>query len=467
MMKVSFFSSEAFPFAKTGGLADVAGALPASLAKRKISVRVFLPLYGCVDRKKFGIKKIAAGKLNMKDLFLDYSVYKTRTSGTDFYFISQKRFFSRPGIYGPPGGDYKDNALRFIFFQKAALDFLKKRKMRTDIFHINDWQTALIPRFLPLAGLRGKTVLTIHNLAYQGIFDVKFIQYASMSASDLHFGRINFLLDGIKKADFVTTVSPFYARQILTRKFGCGLEKFLRRKNVKGILNGIDYDEWNPALDKSIAENYSAVLPRGKDRCKEALMKELSLDAGKTPLFGFVGRAADQKGFDIIADSLEGILQKNVSFVFLCDGDRRYKEILTKQKKRHPRGISVNFRFDEVLARKIYAASDFFLMPSRFEPCGLAQMIAMRYGAIPVVNPIGGLRDTVLDIDGEKRKGSGIYLKNYSPSALSAAVHRAAKLFDSPVRFRSIRREIMKKRFSWDASARGYIGIYKKLSCAR
>jgi starch synthase len=464
MLKISLLSSEVAPFAKTGGLADVAGTLPLFLVKKGVSVRVFLPLYGFINTKKFGIKKIAELKLNIKDLFIDYFVWMTSRGKANFYFIEQKKFFGRSGIYGDSSGEYRDSALRFIFFQKAVVDFLKKKKMKTDVFHINDWQTSLLPRFLKGAGLKGKTLLTIHNLAYQGVFDIKYIQYASMKEKDLLFGKINFLYDGILNSDFITTVSPTYAKQILTKEFGCGLEKFLRRKNIKGILNGIDYSQWNPATDRAIAKNYSISNPAGKEKCKLSLLKELSLRDGRSPVFGFVGRAAGQKGFDIIASSLPEILKKNIRIIFLCDGERRYKKILMEQKKIHPRKISVNFKFDEELAHKIYAARDFFLMPSRFEPCGLAQMIAMRYGTVPIVNPVGGLKDTVAEFKIRAGRGTGFLLKKYSASGLVSAVQRAMKLFENGKKMEMLRIKIMKLRFSWERAAGDYIKIYKNLA---
>ncbi len=462
-MKVSFFASEAVPFAKTGGLADVAGTLPIHLADRGASVRVFLPLYGFIDRKKFGLKKIADFRINVKDIFTNYSIYRASRAGVEFYFVMLERFFSRRGIYGDEHGDYKDNALRFIFFQKASLDFLRREKLRTDIFHVNDWQTALIPRFREEFGLPGKTLLTIHNLAYQGIFDVKFVYYASMTDRDLYFGKVNFLFDGIVNADFVTTVSPSYAREITRKKFGCGLEKFLNRKKVEGILNGLDYTLWNPETDKSIPQNYSSVSVSGKIKCREFLMKKLFLEDDGKPLFGFVGRAADQKGFDIISPVLRGLLNKKIPFVFLCDGDKRYRRMLMTLKKDFPKKISVNFKFDENLAHQIYAASDFFMMPSQFEPCGLGQMIAMRYGAIPVVSSVGGLKDTVSEIDPISGRGTGFLLKKYSPGSFNAAVLRAVSLFEDERKMDFVRKRIMRKRFFWSSSARRYIKIYRKL----
>jgi len=465
-MEIVFLSSEVVPFAKTGGLADVGRALPDALVEEGVKVNVFMPLYGSVDRKKAKIKKMKNLKLRLGGKTYSYGVFGLSKKGVNFYFIKEKIFFDRPGIYGSSSGDYPDNALRFIFFQKAVTHSLKSLKIKADVFHLNDWQTALTPKFL-LNGQSGTpTVLTVHNLAYQGEYDAKFAKYAGLKKSDLLYeGRFNSLSYGIRNASAVTTVSPTYAGEMKTKEFGCGLEYFLKKRGAsfKGILNGLDYGAWNPVSDPSIDCSYSAASPGGKEKCKKALQKEMGLPQNDAMLVSFVGRLAMQKGMDIMVPALKKLISGKIQVVVLGTGDSYYHRVLKVLAKRFPANFALRLDFDNALAHRIYAGSDLFLMPSQYEPCGLGQMIAFSYGAVPIVNSVGGLKDTVSEYSLRTRAGTGFLLKNYTPEALERALRKAMRVYADTARFRELSVRCMKQRFSWKKSARQYIGLYKKL----
>ncbi|MBU3955475.1 glycogen synthase, partial [bacterium] len=427
-MEVVFLSSEVVPFAKTGGLADVGRALPDALAEAGLKVNVFMPLYGIVDYKKAGIKKIKKRSLRFAARSYQYDVYGLKEKGVNFYFIKQKNFFDRKGIYGAVSGDYPDNAARFIFFQKAVLDSLKSLGIKADVIHLNDWQTALVPKLLLSAHMALPTVLTVHNLAYQGEFNAKFAKYAQLKKKELLYERrFNSLAYGIGSASAVTTVSPSYAKEMKTKKFGCGLEDFLKKRGsyFKGILNGLDYSVWNPVSDSAIACSYSAVSPENKKKCKKALQKEMGLPQNGAMLISFVGRLAMQKGMDIMIPALEKIISEKIQIVILGTGDSYYHRVLSVLARQFPKNFALRLTFDNALAHRIYAASDLFLMPSQYEPCGLGQMIAFSYGAVPVVNIVGGLRDTVEEFSLKSGSGTGFLLKNYSVRALEKALRKA------------------------------------------
>ncbi len=465
-MEVVFLSSEIVPFAKTGGLADVGRALPDALAEAGLKVNVFMPLYGVVDSKGAGIRKIKKLKLRLGGRPYTYEVCGLKEKGVNFYFIRQKNFFDRRGIYGSSSGDYPDNALRFIFFQKAVLHSLKSLSIKADVIHMNDWQTALVPKFLLNGHSSTPTVLTVHNLAYQGEYDTKYAKYAGLKKSDLLFGsRFNSLAYGIRSASAVTTVSPTYAKEMTTKEFGCGLEYFLKQRGAyfKGILNGLDYRVWNPAADSAITCSYSAASPAGKEKCKKALQKEMGLPPNDAMLVSFVGRLAMQKGMDIMVPALKKLISGKIQFVMLGTGDVYYHRVLSVMAKRFPENFALRLTFDNALAHRIYAGSDLFLMPSQYEPCGLGQMIAFSYGAVPVVNSVGGLSDTVSEYSPGKRTGTGFLLKNYSSDALEKALRKAMRVYASQDRFRELSVRCMRQKFSWKKSALSYIRLYKKL----
>jgi len=461
-MRVVFLSSEVSPFSKTGGLADVSGTLPKILVRNRVKGFVFSPYYRQV---KGNFSFVKSSSLTLKEYTLKFEIFEKKEKGVRFFFIRQKKFFDRDGIYGNSRGDFPDNGLRFIFFQKAVLHSVKELKIKPDVFHLNDWQTSLIPVLKKNDFASIPSVLTIHNLAYQGEFSASFAPYADLKFEELPHGRFNFLMLGILNCDFITTVSPNYAKEILTEKFGCGLEGILRkRKNkIRGILNGIDYSVWNPEKDKFISHRYSAKDISGKKKCKAELLKFCKIPHKKSMLASFVGRFAEQKGVEIIAEALPIILKKGISFVMLADGEGPWKEKFLKIQKKFQNRFSLNFIFDEKLAHRIYAGSDIFLMPSRFEPCGLGQMIALSYGTVPVVTPVGGLKDTVKPYNFRKKTGTGFFLKRYSSQSLVEAVLEANRCFKSAHDWEKLVKRAITQNFSWDKSAQKYITIYKKL----
>lgn len=456
-MKILFCSSEAVPFAKTGGLADVAGSLPLYLKKLKTDVRVCLPKYKCVKAKT---AKTTMGK--------DVPVY----------LIKNDKYFDRPYLYGTPKGDYPDNLERFSFFCRQVLELLKREKFKPDIIHCNDWQTALIAVYLKTiykddpfySGI--KTIFTIHNMAYQGTFGKE--QYPKTGLGWEHFhieglefyGMVNLMKGGLIFSDFITTVSPTYSKEIQTPEFGCKLEGvlFKRKDFLTGILNGIDYDEWNPKTDKELFRRYSSDLAKDKVYNKVGLQRECGLAVKPdVPLLGVVGRLAHQKGFDILAEKIDEICSMDLQFVLLGRGDEVYHKIMAGIAKKYPKNTSINIKFDAVLAKKIYASSDMFLMPSRYEPCGLGQLISLRYGTIPIVRKTGGLADTVYEFDPDTGEGNGFVFEEYSAAALVDAIKRALDAYQDEKPWLGLVKKAMEYDFSWANSAKEYINLYKKL----
>ena len=457
-MKVAFCSSEVVPFSKTGGLADVCGSLPKNLAKEGCQVKIFMPFYKNINPENF------------------YDGFATTrvTENLEVVFIRNDSYFFRDYLYTTPSGDYPDNLERFSFFCKKVFEVLKKIEFSADIFHTNDWQTSLVNIYLKILYKNdkffkgAKSILTIHNLAYQGIFSKeKFsclgIDEEYFSPSYLEFyGKINLLKGGIIFADMVNTVSPTYSRQIQTKEFGCGLESVLRQRKDRlwGVLNGIDVEIWNPCQDSFIYQRYSSSSIEEKYINKVKLREELGLRKDENIfLLGMVTRLAEQKGIDILIKALDKILEK-YQLVVLGTGDEVYHQQLEKKAKNRGEVFSLNLKFDETLAHKIYAASDVFLLPSRFEPCGLSQMISYRYGTIPIVHHTGGLADTVKDYS---RGGGGFVFKRYHPKALLEAIMRAEALFKSDRKeWISLMKKVMEYDFSWQKTAKDYIKMYEK-----
>ncbi|MBN1283265.1 MAG: glycogen synthase GlgA [Proteobacteria bacterium] len=483
-MKIVHIASEAVPFAKTGGLADVVGALPNALASLGDRVSVIMPFYGRrMELGGFGaeppsrpdtIVDVKVGSMVMKARIL-----RTRTpSGATFYFISEPFFFDREGLYGTPAGDYPDNAVRFIFFARAAVEAMIALKLSPDIVHAHDWQAALVPVYMRsiYAGERAlkkaKSVLTIHNLGYQGIFPKSAMELTGLGWSLFTFDRlefwdkVNFLKGGIAFADAITTVSERYAEEILTHEQGMGLETALAAKGkaLTGILNGVDYSAWDPAVDGLIPANFSARSLRGKSECKEAMRLKLKLPMREgMPVVGMVGRLASQKGLDIFVDSLPALMRREVQFAILGTGEARFHDRLREAHAKYQDRLGLAIAFSEELAHLIEAGSDFFLMPSLYEPCGLNQMISLRYGTIPIVRATGGLADSVEEFDPKSRKGNGFKFTGYGPVALTRAVDRALALYKRPDLMKALIRNAMKCDFSWKRSAREYHALYKKL----
>jgi starch synthase len=477
-VRIVFFSSEVAPFSKTGGLADVAGSLPAALAALGHDVRVITPCYPSASRCGMTLHRtrIRAGATMGDGKRVTGTVRTAELNGVTHYLLGNRHYFGRSGLYGTPEGDYPDNAQRFAFLCRAGLELLKSVDFAPDVIHCHDWQTALVPYLLrhPLAGdpffARAATFYTIHNLAYQGLFPPGVLP--DLGLDDRHFtierlefyGRISLMKGGIGAADAVTTVSPEYCREILTSDYGCGLEGVLgqRSDHLYGILNGLDYALWNPATDRTIAATYSARAVSGKRRNKGHLRKLLGLPASDDlPILAMVTRMASQKGLDLLEELLPWLAGGQAQLVLLGTGEARYLKSLGAWERRKIPGFSFNLRFDNDLAAHIYAGSDIFLMPSQYEPCGLGQLIALRYGTIPVVHRTGGLADTVVDPHANPATANGFCFDDYTPASFRDAIERAIAAYRSPDQWLRLVRNAMTADHSWDSSARRYAELYR------
>lgn len=465
-MKILFCSSEIVPFAKTGGLADVAGALPSALEELGLDVAVVMPKYKSINADKFGLEK------------LDKDIYSTKIGkNIPIYFVENEKYFNRDGLYGEKTGDYPDNLERFSFFSKRAIELMEQLKFKANIVHCNDWQTSLIPVYLKTLYKdkpffkNMKTILTVHNLAYQGVFkkdefpklglDWKYFTLDTLEFYD----QINVLKGGLIFSDLVTTVSDAYSKEIQTKEFGCGLEGLLakRKDSIFGIINGLDYNIWDPAKDKMIFKTFSPQSLQDKYANKQGLQKECGLDIkSDSPLIGFVGRLAEQKGLDILSGCIEQVAKLDLQMVFLGTGDIKYHQILQDIAKRFPKNISVHLKFDDYLAHKIYAGCDMFLMPSRYEPCGLGQMISLKYAAIPIVFKTGGLADTISDFDPNTVEGNGFVFDCYKSEDLLKEIKLAIYFYKQKETWKNILSRAVKYDFSWGASAKKYLELYKK-----
>ncbi len=466
-MKVAFCSAEVFPFAKTGGLGEVCGTLPVALKERGIDVSVIMPRFRCIQDCGRPIRETGEGVATA-----------TLDDGIPVYFIESNLFFDRDGLYGDAHGDYPDNAERFQYYCLQTLELLRRLNRKVDIVHCHDWHAALIPVYLkayygddPFYA-KAKSVLTIHNLAHQGVFPDK--DYGKLGLkNDLFetfefFGKANFLKAGILHGDRITTVSPQYAREIQTQRFGCGLEAVLRSRadKVTGILNGLNYEVWNPATDPFLREKYSADdFETAKSAYKIHLQKEFRLPLrSDIPLCGFVGRLSHQKGIDLILKVLQDVKDRDdIQVLILGSGDGKYQRHLQEIAAQYPQKTAVSIHFDERLAHRIYAGCDLLWMPSHFEPCGLSQMIGLRYGTIPVVHHVGGLVDTVVPFDSSRRTGNGFVFDKYSREDFEKALHQAVAVFHNKGLFRRIRQNAFAADFSWDKSAHEYEKVYRCL----
>ncbi len=458
-MKIAMAVSEVVPFAKTGGLADVGGALPLALEYCGHEVIVIMPGYKCIRDSKLKVNRVS------KDI--SFSVIGKNIK---VYFIENSLYFDRDGLYGDKNGDYQDNLERFTFFCRRGLDLLKEIDFCPDILHLHDWQTSLMAVYLKtLYSERSfynsiKSLITIHNIGYQGIFAKEEffklgLEYKFFDVDGLEFyNRINLLKGGIIFSDFINTVSPTYAKEIQTEEFGFGLEGLLKeRKSVlSGILNGVDYSVWDPNTDKFIMQNYSVRNIENKVLDKEDLQKKCGLSVNRDiPVLGIVSRLAEQKGFDIFAESLDEFCKIGVQLVILGTGDQKYHQLLKSVARKHPKTISLNLRFDDPLAHKIYAGSDIFLMPSKYEPCGLGQLISLRYGTIPLVFKTGGFVDTI-------NKDNGFIFGAYTKEDLQKTIKKAVSVFKDKVKWMRLVLNAMECNFSWKASADKYTQLYDK-----
>jgi starch synthase len=468
-LKVLFAASEVFPFAKSGGLADVAFSLPRAL-KKYGEVEVVLPLYRSIDREAFGIEPMAVSfDIRLGENTHTVDLYRCDYEGVRYRFVYEPLLCEREYLYGPPEHGYDDNALRFGIFCHAVTAMLAFGGY--DLVHLNDWQTALTALLLRQRNVGVPSVYTIHNLAYQGLFgpealDTLGIDRRHFTMEGVEFyGQVSFMKAGIGFADAVTTVSPTYAEEILTPEFGCGLEGYLRKHRAKltGILNGIDTAYFSPCEDPSIAHPYDA--PGGKRKNKQLFLERIGTGQMEHPLFIFIGRFTAQKGLDLLIGALPEMAQRPCTVAILGEGEEKYHRALEALAERYG-NVHLTFGYDEALSHRMYAAADFLLMPSLYEPCGLNQMIAMRYGTVPVVRHTGGLADTVAPVDDfteASPKGYGVLFVRPHADALVDAFDEALDLHLDVRRYLAVARHDMACDFSWHASARRYEALYQKI----
>jgi len=482
--RLAFSAAEAVPFAKAGGLGDIAGALPLRLQAMGHEVSVFLPLYRLVDRERFPLEEVLSGRLETfeRASASGFTLRRLRKgAGPSFFFVDAPAYFDRPGLYTDPetGKGYPDDGERFLFFSLAVLESLALLGKPVDVLHANDFHTGLQPALLEQryrhhdALSSTASVYSIHNLAYQGIYPESLLPLTGLSERELQpgspfefWGRLSFMKAGIELTDLVSTVSPTYAREICgDPEFGCGLEGVLagRGEDLVGVLNGIDTEIWSPESDPLIDTNYSADDPfPGKEANKRALLREFGLAYHpERPVFGVVSRLVSQKGFDLFAPIMESLMRLPLQIVILGTGEKAIEAFFRNCAKRHPDRLALRLGFDDALAHRIEAGADFFLMPSRYEPCGLNQLYSLRYGTVPVVRFTGGLADTVTDVTLAGEAGNGIGFMDYEPSALSDAIRRALDLYRDPESFRPLLKRIMAMDFSWESAARSYEQLYR------
>ena len=477
-MHIAFVASEGVPFSKTGGLADVVGALPRALAALGHQVSVYVPRY---RQTKLADPQTVVRSITIPfdDKYRFCSVVTAgATSGVRYYFVDYPPYFDREALYGTPAGDYPDNAERFALFSRAVLEASKVLGV-PHVFHCHDWQTALVPVMLRTLyaedpALREvATVFTIHNMGYQGLFPsdtlpLLMLPWDLLTISKMEFfGQVNFLKGALVYSDFVTTVSRKYSQEIQTTEYGFGLDGVLhsRAATVSGILNGVDYDEWSPQTDKFIVAKYSPQDLSGKLKCKQDLLTAFGITIAadsKVPVIGIVSRFAAQKGFDLIAQIVDRLAREEIIMVVLGSGDKLYEEMFQRLNKQFPNKIAVKVAFDNAIAHKIEAGADMFLMPSRYEPCGLNQIYSLKYGTVPIVRATGGLDDTIEPWDARSSKGTGFKFHDYTGEALLATIKQAVLAYRDPSSWQSLMRNGMSRDFSWGASAREYGKIYDR-----
>lgn len=489
-MRILLASSEAVPFAKTGGLADVAAALPQAINQAGHEIWLFMPFYpglqkqalkaGCPIHKSEIEFEIVMGTKPVKGGVLWSELPH---SNVTVVMIDQPDYFDRPGLYNDQNVDYTDNCERFAFFSRAVMEVARIMVLRPHIIHANDWQTGLLPALLQVEYAyhpqfeKTRSVYTIHNLAYQGYFwhwdmeltglDWKYFNWRQMEAH----GQLNLMKTGIVFADAITTVSPTYAREIQTPAFGCGLEEVLTAHHDKlsGILNGVDGNHWSPATDTHLAKNYThETVKEGKAACKQYLQQRVGLPSKpQIPLIGLISRMAGQKGFDIMVPVLEEVLQHDVQMVFLGTGEKEYEDHLSHFAERYPEQVATIIGFDEGLAHQIEAGSDMFLMPSAYEPCGLNQMYSLLYGTPPIVHAVGGLADSITDANKDtlaSGQANGFSFENYNQKALLQTIKRALELYEDQSAWSKLVQTGMQQDWSWNRSAKEYVNIYKRLT---
>lgn len=481
-MKILFASAEVTPFSMVGGLADVAGALPKTLEGLDVDIRVITPGYGSIDRSQYPGQIETTFDVPVGEKSFRARIRKTalpESENVPVYFVQNKQLFDRDGIYTDPdsGRAYPDNDERFIFFMRAILAWLQNNGWTPDILHSNDHHTGLLPAYITDLYSDHETIgsvrnlFTIHNMGYQGIYSADVLKktgfpddYARSKEAFQFHGNVNFMKVALCYADKINTVSPTYAEEIMSsEEFGFGLEVVMRmrKEDVSGILNGVDYSEWSPETDKLIPYQYSMNNISGKAKNRDELLRKNRLITEQsTPIIGMVSRLVDQKGFDLMDEALEDLLSLDLRLIVLGTGERRYHRLFEEAKQEFPDKIGVNFTYDNSLAHLIEAGSDMFLMPSKYEPCGLNQMYSLKYGTIPIVHATGGLADTIREYDPSTHKGNGFSFSEYTPEALLDAVKRAMKTFRNKAQWKFLRDNAMECDFSWEVSARKYKELY-------
>jgi starch synthase len=478
-MKILMLASEAVPLAKTGGLADVVGALPIELARLGHEVRLALPRYAGIDSKAAGLRKTATMLVPWRGKSREVGV-ETGTIGSGtvpLICIRHDPFFARAELYGEGGHDYPDNLDRFVLFCRAVMEACKEPGRPPDVLHAHDWQTALAVVYLKTlyrkdpAWAKTRALFTIHNIGYQGTFpalayDTIGLPWSEYTTERLEFwGQVNLLKGGLVYADLLNTVSPTYAREIQTAEFGHGLEGVLqmRKERLFGVINGIDAQIWDPGTDRHLPAHYSADDLSGKKVCKLALQQEMKLPAREVPLFGLISRLAFQKGIDLIVDVLPKLLDFDVQMVALGSGEPQYHAYLASLRERYPHKLAVSLGFNDGLAHRIEAGSDLMLVPSRYEPCGLTQLYGLRYGAVPIVRRTGGLADTVVPYRPDARSAAtGFSFEKPDPEVLLSTILLALEVYRDKEEWTALMVRGMKQDFSWQRSAKQYVELYER-----
>lgn len=479
-LRILFATPEAVPFAKTGGLADVAGALPKFLQPLGCEVVLVMPYYRMVKQSGFPIQYLGeAFEVPLGEETLRAEVYQGYLNrSVPVYFIGKDEFFDREYLYSTPRGDYFDNAERFIFFARAVLHLARHIQFSPDVIHHHEWQTGLIPAYLKSVYgddslfERTATVFTIHNIAYQGLFKKEKFSLTGLppgmyNPEGIEFWeRINLMKAGMVYADAINTVSQKYSEEIQTPEYGYGLEGILRkrRRDLYGILNGVDYQDWDPSHDPHLIARYDLKDLSGKKECKKDLLKEFGLPSAleKVPLLGMISRLADQKGFDLLAEIIDELFGLDIGFVLLGTGEQKYHDLFNRIAMKYPQKAGIRIAYDDRLAHKIEAGADLFLMPSKYEPCGLNQIYSLKYGTIPVVRATGGLDDTITPYDPSTGTGNGFKFSRYDSKDFLGQIKTALTFYAQPEHWIKLIQNAMASDFSWQKSADAYIQLYRK-----
>jgi len=480
-MKIAFVASEVFPFAKTGGLADVAGALPKVLARLGCDVKIFLPKYDLIKEDKYQLKFIESINIPIRISGIERSAFLHKSNLPDteveVNFVDCPHYFSRERIYT----NNTDEDERFIFFNKAVLEIILRSKWRPDIIHCNDWESGLIPFYIKdnynsgFKFKKTKTIFTIHNIGYQGIFPIDTYYKAEINRQVFNSydpnpsNNFSFMKIGLLFSDVINTVSQTYAHEIMTSEYGAGMEIILKkkRKKVSGIINGIDYSKWNPLIDENIPFHFSIKNLNHKEKNKKYLLERFNLKYNvKVPLIGMISRLVKQKGFEIVAEAMKDLIKLNAQWLLLGNGENQYEDLFRSLSNSHPEKVASYIGYNNELAHLIEAGADALLMPSRYEPCGLNQIYSLRYGTVPIVRKTGGLADTIKDWHEFKKSGNesgtGFSFHSYSAHALLTAVRRAIDTFCNKNVWKKIQINGMKQNFSWENSGKEYIKLYKQ-----